>query len=284
MAGLAVVGRAWSSGAAIVVHDGFDIPAVASAIVDDGVRAVSLVPTQLRRLVAARRARRPARRDPARRWTGAPDLASLANVHSTYGMTETWGGVVHDRYPLPGVELRIDADDTVLIRTPTIMHGYRFDPLATALAFDPDGWFITGDSGALDTDGRLTVFGRRDEMIITGGVNVSPVEVEDALRSHPAVLDIVVVGAADDDLGARVVAHVVPRDPAAPPTLDALRDYGADALARVKLPRARVAGRDPTYVERQGPTPPARLNRNALGPVARRTSQRRETSNTSFGA
>jgi O-succinylbenzoic acid--CoA ligase len=240
VAGLAVVGRAWSSGAAVVVHDGFDVAAVARAISVDGVRAASLVPAQLRRLIEARV---PVDHLDAILLGGGPvpaDLAASGNVHSTYGMTETWGGVVHDGHPLPGVSLRIDADGTVLIRTPTIMRGYRFDPIGTALAFDEGGWFRTGDSGALDADGRLTVYGRNDEMIITGGVNVSPVEVEDALRTHPGVLDVVVVGAPDHELGAHVVAHVVPRDPAAPPTLESLRDHGAGSLTRAKLPRELV--------------------------------------------
>ncbi len=248
VAGLAVVGRAWSRGAALVVHDGFDPAEVAHAIEVDGVRAVSLVPTQLRRLIDAGV---PVDRLDTILVGGGPvpgDLAARANVHSTYGMTETWGGVVHDGHPLPGVELRIDVDrdgdahgdGTVLIRTPTIMFAYRFDAAATARAIDPDGWFRTGDSGTLDADGRLTLLGRRDEMIISGGVKISPVEVEDALRSHPGVLDVVVAGAPDADLGMHVVAHVVPRDPAAPPTLDALRDFGAATLTRVKLPRALV--------------------------------------------
>ncbi|MCU1456578.1 MAG: acyl-CoA synthetase (AMP-forming)/AMP-acid ligase [Actinomycetia bacterium] len=240
VAGLAVVGRAWTSGAELIVHDGFDLPALAHAIEVGGGRAVSLVPTQLRRLLDAGVA---VDRLDVILLGGGPvpaDLAALPNVHTTYGMTETWGGVVHDHYPLPGVELRVDADGTVLVRTPTIMRGYRFDADATTRAFGPDSWFRTGDTGALDGDGRLTVLGRRDEMIISGGVNISPFEVEDALRSHPDVLDVIVTGAPDADLGAHVVAYVVPRDPVSPPTLDALRDHGAATLNRMKLPRELV--------------------------------------------
>ena len=259
VAGLAVVGRAWSSDARVVVHDGFDVASVAHSIEADGVRAVSLVPTQLRRLIEADV---PVDRLDPILLGGGPvpaDLAARANVHSTYGMTETWGGVVHDGHPLPGVDVRIDADGTVLVRTPTIMRGYRFDPDATTRAFDGDGYFRTGDSGALDADGRLTVLGRRDEVIISGGVNISPVEVEDALRSHSKVADVAVVGAPDADLGVHVVAHVVPRDPRNPPTLDELRDHGAETLARVKLPRELVLR---TEIPR---TPSGKPQRRLLG-------------------
>jgi O-succinylbenzoic acid--CoA ligase len=99
-----------------------------------------------------------------------------------------------------------------------------------------DGWLATGDLGEV-RDGQLVVHGRRGELIITGGENVWPAVVEDALRSHPAVADVAVVGQPDEDWGARVVALVVPADAAAPPGLDALRDHVKERLPAYAAPR-----------------------------------------------
>jgi acyl-CoA synthetase (AMP-forming)/AMP-acid ligase II len=120
------------------------------------------------------------------------------------------------------------------------MRGYRLAPERTAAAFTVDGWFRTGDAGTIDGDGRLRVVDRLRDLIITGGVNVSPSEVEGVLGRHPAVADVCVVGAADPEWGERVVAHVVPADPASPPSLAELRAFAAEALSPAKLPRQVV--------------------------------------------
>lgn len=233
VAGLAVLGRAWAAGLPVTVLDGFDVGAVAAA---PGT-LVSLVPTMVRRLRAAgvdlARFRRIL-------LGGGPVDETGPNLVATYGMTETWGGVVHDGHPLAGVELSIGDGDEVLVRTPTIMRGYRLDPERTAAAFTPDGWFRTGDAGTIDDDGRLRVLDRLRDLVITGGVNVSPSEVEAVLRRHPGVTDVCVAGAPDPDWGERVVAYVVPADPAAPPTLADLRAFAADHLSPAKLPREAV--------------------------------------------
>jgi O-succinylbenzoic acid--CoA ligase len=99
------------------------------------------------------------------------------------------------------------------------------------------GWFATGDLGAVGPDGRLQVHGRRGDLIISGGENVWPAAVEAALVSHPGVAEVAVAGVPDDEWGQRIVAWVVPRDQAAPPTLGALRAHVADSLPAFMAPK-----------------------------------------------
>ncbi len=233
VAGLAVLGRAWAAGVPVAVLDGFDVATVATA----EATLVSLVPTMVRRLqdagVDLGRFRRIL-------LGGGPVHEVGGNIVATYGMTETWGGVVHDGHPLDGVELRLGDADEILLRTPTVMWGYRLDPGQTAAAFTPDGWFRTGDTGAIGPDGRLRVIDRLRDLVITGGVNVSPSEVEAVLIRHPGVADVCVTGAPDPEWGERVVVHVVPCDGVGAPSLAELRDFGADRLSAAKLPRQLV--------------------------------------------
>ncbi|MGD0605066.1 MAG: AMP-binding protein [Streptosporangiaceae bacterium] len=124
--------------------------------------------------------------------------------------------------PLPGVLARIaEADDArgagqdgeIQLRGPQVFAGYWNDPAATEAAFTPDGWFRTGDIGAVDpASGHLIIRGRIKEMIITGGLNVYPREVEIALEGHPSVAEAAVTGVPDERWGERVTAWVVPRD------------------------------------------------------------------------
>ena len=97
----------------------------------------------------------------------------------------------------------------VQVRGPNVGPGYWRRPDATAESRTADGWFITGDVGRLDHEGRLTLEGRAGDMIITGGLNVYPVEIEQALDAHPAVVESAVVGLAHPDLGEAVAAFVV---------------------------------------------------------------------------
>lgn len=233
VAGLAMLGRAWAAGVPVTVLGGFDLATVAAA----DATLVSLVPTMLRRL-------REAGADLGRfrriLLGGGPVQESGPNIVATYGLTETWGGVVHDGHPLDGVELALGDQDEILVRAPMVMRGYRFDPQRTAAALTVDGWLRTGDAGAIDADGRLRVVDRLRDLVITGGVNVSPTEVEAVLARHPGVADVAVAGAPDPEWGERVVAHVVPLDPAAPPGLPELRAFAADRLSPAKLPREVV--------------------------------------------
>ena len=202
-------------------------------------RYAALVPTQLLRFLGA---------DPdALRAFDAvlvggaatdPELLARARaagvrVVTTYGMTETAGGCVYDGEPLDGVGVRV-CTDGIELSGPTLAAGYRLDPGATAAAF-VDGWFRTRDAGWL-ADGRLTVTGRVDDVVVTGGVNVAPTAVEAALREHPDVADAVVFGRPDDEWGQRVVAAVVPAA-GAEPALPALRAWVSERLGPPAAPR-----------------------------------------------
>jgi O-succinylbenzoic acid--CoA ligase len=149
-------------------------------------------------------------------------------------MTETAGGCVYDGAPLEGVRVRV-TDGGVELAGPTLALGYRLDPAGTRAAFG-DGWFRTRDAGTLGADGRLTVHGRLDDVVITGGVNVAPQAVEAVLREHAAVADAVVFGRPDEEWGQRVVAAVVPA-PGAAPSLTALRPWVAERLGGPAAPR-----------------------------------------------
>lgn len=127
--------------------------------------------------------------------------------------------------PIPGIELRIDRADgapaaageegEVLLRGPAVCRGY-VDPVATAEAFDAEGWFRTGDLGFVDARGYLTITGRRKDVIIRKGENISAVEVEDLLYAHPRVADVAVIGL-PDALRGELVCAVVTALPGHPP-------------------------------------------------------------------
>jgi O-succinylbenzoic acid--CoA ligase len=155
----------------------------------------------------------------------------------TYGLTHSCGGVVYDGTPLPGVSVRIGHGGEIQLGGPTLLRGYRD---GSAAGLTADGWLLTGDAGRLGGDGRLHVNGRLDDLIVTGGENVWPGDVEAALRSHPAVADCAVFGRPDPSWGQRVVAAVVPCDRGAPPTLESLRDHVGALLGRHQAPRELV--------------------------------------------
>ena len=232
--GLAVLARSWATGVPVTVLPRFDVDRVASA----AATLVSLVPTMANRLVDAGvdlgRFRRVL-------VGGGPSEVVPGPVTRTYGLSETWGGVVHEGHALPGVEVAIGPGDEILVRGDVVMRGYRLAPEETAAAFTADGWLRTGDAGFLGDDGLLRVVDRLRDLVITGGVNVSPTEVERVLAAHPAVSDVCVTGAPDPDWGERVVAFVVPREGVEPPSLGELRAFGAERLSAPKLPRQVVA-------------------------------------------
>jgi o-succinylbenzoate---CoA ligase len=116
---------------------------------------------------------------------------------------------------------------------------YRGDPDRTAAVLE-GGWLRSGDLGRLDPSGRLVVLGRSDDLVISGGVNVHPDEVEAVLATHPAVAEAAVAGRPDPEWGQRVAAFVVPSDPAHPPTLAELRAFAREHLAPAKAPRELV--------------------------------------------
>ena len=147
--------------------------------------------------------------------------------------------------PIEGVELRLldeeghevgaGATGEVAVRGFNVMRGYFRQPSETAAAMTPDGFLKTGDLARVDDEGYLEIRGRKSDVIIRGGFNVYPREIEDHLRSHPAVLDVAVVGVPNDVLGELVCACVVPGEGALI-TEEEIRDYCRDAVAEYKVP------------------------------------------------
>lgn len=245
VAGLAVLARAAVTGAAVTVHDAFDPASVGAAPASIGATLVSVVPTMLRRLLDAGAPMHAYRRVVTGGAPLPPALLERAQAAGTsivdaYGQSETWGGCVANGVPIPGARVRLGPRDEIEITGPMTMRGYRRDPKGSRQAFTADGWLRTGDVGVFTHDGRLRVVDRMRDLVISGGVNVSPVEVEGVLTRHPSVADVAVVGRPDREWGERVVAYVVPRDPAAPPTLDELRTFARERLTAAKLPRELV--------------------------------------------
>ena len=221
--GLAVITRAIQLDVPLVVHDGFNTEQVQAAA-RDGATAVSLVATALQRVdptlfrvIVLGGSRPPAERP--------------ANVHTTYGMTETGSGVVYDGMPLEGVEVAFAPSGEILLRCPMLLRCYRDG----STPVDADGWLHTGDLGTLLDDGRLHVAGRADDLIISGGENIWPEVVENAIASHAAVRDIAIVGVPDSEWGQRVVAWIVPN--AEPPTLAEIRAHILEAMPAFCVPK-----------------------------------------------
>ena len=279
--GVGLHGTLLAGGSAVLLPR-FDTDAVFDAARDHDASLFFGVPTMYARLASSARVAELARLRLCVSGS-APLPASLHEellaragvvVLERYGMTETLMNVSNPYdgerragtvgFPLPGVEVRLDEPSgEILLRGPNVFPGYWGREDATRDAFTADGWFRSGDVGAHDPDGYLRIVGRAKELIISGGYNVYPREVEDVLLEHPAVAEVAVVGEPSDEWGEVVVAVVVPaahdpaihdddgdeRDP------DALLAFAAERLAPYKRPR-RVR-----YVDA--------LPRNALGKVVR---------------
>jgi malonyl-CoA/methylmalonyl-CoA synthetase len=258
-----------SAGASLILRPKFDAQDVAERCSRD----VSLffgVPTMYQRLVASKRAAALSRLRLLVSGS-APLPAALALEISKaagqiplerYGMTETVmltsnpyegprkPGTVG--FPLPGVDLRLAEAAEVEVKGPNVIAGYHERPDATAEAFTDDGWFRTGDLGELDDDGYLRLVGRSKDLIITGGYNVHPREVEEVLATHPDVREVAVVGRPSERWGEEVTAVVVA---ARRLSTEELRAYAAGQLAPYKVPK-QVEFSD-------------ELPRNALGKILR---------------
>lgn len=240
VAGLAIVARSYFCGTPLTVHPGFSVDAVAE---DAGTcTIVSLVPTMLVRLLEARAPLSRFRRILLGGAPVEPDLLERCaeaggSPTTTYGLTETGGGCAHDGRPLPGVGLDVADDGEIRVGGEVVMNGYLDDEVATRAAFTSDCRLRTGDLGRVEGDGRIVVTDRKKDVVITGGVNVSPSAVERVLLGHPRVADVCVVGLPDDEWGELVVAFVVPRGPGAPVHVEDLRAFAAPHLLRAELPR-----------------------------------------------
>jgi O-succinylbenzoic acid--CoA ligase len=237
--GLLVLLRAAILGAPVTMHESFD----PERLVRDGAGAafVSVVPAMVRRLVAADLPLEGLTLlvggDAIDAETSAAARARGARLVTTYGLTETCGGFTYNGVPLDGMQVRLDANGAIEVSGSTVMEDYRLDPAATGAAFTTDGWLRTGDLGAIDDEGHLEIHGRADHVIRTGAEKVWPEEVERVLAGHPKVADVAVAGRPDPEWGSRVIAFVVPAVIDDPPSLDELRAYGTERLARFKLPR-----------------------------------------------
>jgi len=234
--GLSILIRSVIYGTTAIVHSGFDPERVARALAADA-SVVSLVPTQLRRLLAAGAPIERARLllvggGPLPRPVLDEALARGANVVQSYGLTEACSQVCtlaageaarrrgSSGRPLLGVSVETAADGEILVRGPTIAPG----------AAGADGRLRTGDLGRLDPDGYLWVEGRVDDLIVTGGENVAPEEVEGALLTHPAVEEAAAVGREDPEWGSAVTAVVVVAD-----------GHDADSAALIEHCRSSLA-------------------------------------------
>jgi O-succinylbenzoic acid--CoA ligase len=264
--GLSILMRCVLYGNAAVVHERFDAAAVSRALDVDDITHVSLTATMLRRLLEVRGARPTPPRLRCLLIGGGPCPSALLErardrglpVAPTYGLTEATaqvatrppsrsGGVDAPLTPLLGTELRVvDAhgadvpagdEGEIWVRGPTVMSGYVRDPGPgdTALC---DGWLRTGDVGTLDAAGGLRVFDRRSDLIVSGGANVYPAEVEAALLEHPAVEEVGVAGVPDPEFGKRPAAWWRPRAGADVPSDSALQAFCRERLAGYKVPVA----------------------------------------------
>ncbi len=263
------------AGGSAVLLDGFDPVALDEGITRHHASLFFGVPTMYHRLVASGRAAVLGRLRLCVSGS-APLSAELhalvqsvagTTVLERYGMTETLMNVSNPYegerragtvgFPLPGVDVMVAADGEVLVRGPNVFAGYWERPEANAEAFSAAGdggadWFHTGDLGT-DEDGYLVIRGRTKELIISGGFNVYPAEVEAVLVTHPRIVEAAVVGSPSVEWGEVVTAWIV--TDGEPPTVDELLEFTAGSLAAYKRPRVvRVIDA---------------LPRNALGKVVR---------------
>ena len=257
------------TGAAVAIPGRFDAPRTLVEMARTRTTVLLGVPTMCVALTAAARetdVRPPLRlahiggaplpdgvRDEFERTFGCP-------IHEGYGLTELSGMAAAQPVGLPRtpgsvgipagrVQMRIRAADgsmclageigEIQFRGGTVIPGYWRDPAATAAAIAADGWLATGDLGRTDAAGNLFLVDRTKEVIIRGGYNVYPREVEEALYAHPDVREAAVVGTPDDALGEEVTAFVV-LAPGAARDADALRAFAAERVAAYKYPRRIV--------------------------------------------
>jgi long-chain acyl-CoA synthetase len=261
----------WNGATTVLVGD-FDAEAVLGVLEGERVTNAVLVPTMLQRLTAV-----PGATDRdftalrAIAYGASPITTPVlkdalrtfrCSFYGIYGLTESTGGVVQldpadhasERLlrsagrPLPWVDLRIVDPATgeelgagqtgeVSLRAPNVTPGYFERPEETAAALTPDGWLRTGDGGYVDADGYLFLTDRIKDMIVSGGENVYPIEVEDALARHPDVAEAAVIGIPDERWGETVKAFVVLR-PGRRPAPDELAAFAREHLAGYKLPRS----------------------------------------------
>ncbi|HEX8050262.1 MAG TPA: AMP-binding protein, partial [Solirubrobacterales bacterium] len=261
--GLGIVMRSVIYGTTAVLHDGFDVDRVGEALERDGIPLVSLVATMLTRLLDAGVDLSGPRAilvggGPVPEGPLEEAIAKGATVVQTYGLTETCSQVTtlapadakrklgSAGRPLLTTHLRI-LDGEILIQGPTVAPG----------SADADGWLHTGDLGHIDEEGFLYVRDRIDDLIVSGGENVIPAEVEEVLLRHPDVAEAAVIGREDPEWQQAVTAVVVLGNGSSL-TPDELRRHCAESLAGYKVPkRVELASALPR-------TPSGKVMRRAL--------------------
>ena len=282
--GLAILIRGVVYGIPVIIHDAFDPAAVNQAIDQDGVTLISVVSAMLQRMLDARGEHPYPATLRCVLLGGGPAAQPLLDrctrrgipIAQTYGLTEAASQVATlapaDAQRKPGsagkpllpTELRIDRDGVpaaagevgeIIVRGPTVMAGYANRPDATARTLR-DGWLRTGDLGYLDDEGYLYIVNRRDDLIISGGENVYPAEIEAVLVTHPAVQEACVVGVPDVRWGQVPAASITVRPGSA-----------LDEAAIISFCKARLAPyKVPRYVQFLDALP-----RNAAGKILRST-------------
>ncbi len=257
------------SGASVELHRSFNVVNVFDALLSGSVTMFFGVPTMYTRLLAEARRRRE-RPSPLRLYvSGSAPLSTQTFVEfeqvfgqrilERYGMTETAMNTTNPYdgerrpgtvgMPFPGQEARVvdvrtreplppDSDGEIEVRGPHVFKGYWNQPGATAESFTADGWFRTGDLGHVSDDGYFTITGRAKELIISGGYNVYPREVEEALQGCPGVAEVAVVGLPHPELGEQVAAAVVRNDRSL--TAEDVTAFCRNQLASYKKPRQVV--------------------------------------------
>lgn len=272
--GLSIVTRAAIDGFTSVVHPGFNAATVNRSVDNDGVTMVSVVAAMLQRMLDEREDRRFPESLRCVLAGGGPVPTRLVErcellgvpLLQTYGLTETASQVAtlapQDAFGRPGSvgralwpsairiadasseQLPAGTEGEIQVRGPIVMAGYYNNPRATA-AKVVDGWLRTGDIGRMDEDGYLYVLDRRDDLIISGGENVYPAEVEGVLLLHDSVREVAVVGVTDQEWGERVVALVGFTDSPVADLRSALDAHCRAHLAGYKVPREYVFVSDP---------------------------------------
>jgi long-chain acyl-CoA synthetase len=179
---------------------------------------------------------------------GATELGWVTTIRGDE-MLEREGSVGR---PLPGQTIRITDEEgrelpaaevgIIRIRGEQSMRGYLRDEEATRASGlgDDDAWVTVEDMGYVDEDGYLYLAGRARDMVISGGVNIYPAEIEEAYGHHEAIADIAVVGVPHEEWGEELVGFVVPREDTDPPQTESLEDWGRERLASYKIPRSWV--------------------------------------------
>lgn len=262
--GLSILLRSAIYGVPAIVHETFSPKDVDRSIDEEGVTIVSVVTAMLERLLEERGQRPYPSTLRCVLLGGGPAPRPLvevcaergAPVVQTYGLTEAASQVAtlspadalpklgSVGRPLPLTELRIERDDLpvssgevgeIVIRGPTVFHGYLNRPEESAQALR-GGWLHTGDLGYLDSNGLLYVLDRRDDLIVSGGENVYPAEIEAVLLAHPNVAEAAVVAAPNERWGQVPVAFIRPRPDSTPPDEAEVIAFCRERLARYKVP------------------------------------------------